>query len=304
MYPKRKRIVNRKASNCRQKAAQLSVFAIPKLSLSLHLQITQMKPVKAIFFDVDGTLVSFRTHRVPASTVAALACLRAAGIKVFVATGRMLPMLDVLDGIPFDGYVTCNGVCCVDGDGTQIYAAPIPQVDLEALVAHLENEPFPVSFMSETEMTINYVNDRVLEAAALVGISPPNVRDARESIRQPIFQICLYVDDAKAQWLMNQKMTHCSYARWTPHFADVNAAGNSKQTGVDFMLAHCGIRLDETMAFGDGGNDIPMLKHVATGIAMGNAADKVKDAAACVTSSVDDDGISRALAHFGLPAGK
>jgi Cof subfamily protein (haloacid dehalogenase superfamily) len=260
-----------------------------------------MKSVKAIFFDVDGTLVSFRTHRVPPSAAAALAGLRAAGIKVFVATGRMLFMLDVLDGIPFDGYITCNGVYCVDGGGMPIYADPIPPADLRALASHLEKEPFPVAFMSEKEMTINCVNGRVLEATALVGVQPPRIQDVRAAIRQPVFQVCIYVDDAEAQLLMNRVMTHCSCSRWTPYFADVNAGGNSKQTGIDHILAHYGIGLDETMAFGDGGNDIPMLRHVATGVAMGNASDEVKEAAACVTSSVDDDGISRALAHFGLP---
>lgn len=44
--------------------------------------------VKAIFFDIDGTLVSFQTHTVPESTREALRLLREKGIKVFIATGR------------------------------------------------------------------------------------------------------------------------------------------------------------------------------------------------------------------------
>ena len=54
------------------------------------------------------------------------------------------------------------------------------------------------------------------------------------------------------------------------------------------------------MAFGDGGNDIQMLEYVALGIAMDNAGDKVKQVADYITDSVDDDGISNALKHFGL----
>ena len=54
------------------------------------------------------------------------------------------------------------------------------------------------------------------------------------------------------------------------------------------------------MAFGDGGNDISMLKHAATSIAMGNAEDKVKAVADYVTTSVDDEGIPNALKHFGI----
>lgn len=76
--------------------------------------------------------------------------------------------------------------------------------------------------------------------------------------------------------------------------------GNSKSTGIDKVLAYFDIDLKDTMAFGDGGNDIPMLKHVATGIAMGNAEPHVKAVADYVTTSVDEDGIANALKHFGL----
>ena len=54
------------------------------------------------------------------------------------------------------------------------------------------------------------------------------------------------------------------------------------------------------MAFGDGGNDIPMLQAAGTSVAMGDAAPSVKQAADFVTSSVDKDGIVLALEHFGL----
>ena len=64
------------------------------------------------------------------------------------------------------------------------------------------------------------------------------------------------------------------------------------------MIDYYGISLDETMAFGDGGNDIQMLSHVGLGVAMGNARDEVKKYAKYVTSDVDNDGISRALDKF------
>ncbi len=54
------------------------------------------------------------------------------------------------------------------------------------------------------------------------------------------------------------------------------------------------------MAFGDGGNDIPMLKHVPVSVALGNANEEVKEIASYVTDDVDHDGVVHALAHFGL----
>ena len=66
------------------------------------------------------------------------------------------------------------------------------------------------------------------------------------------------------------------------------------------MCSHYGLDVSETMAFGDGGNDIGMLSHAGIGVAMGNASDEVKAAASYVTSSVDEDGIARALEKFCL----
>ncbi|MDR2042469.1 MAG: Cof-type HAD-IIB family hydrolase [Tannerella sp.] len=260
-----------------------------------------MRRIKAVFFDIDGTLVSFKTHRVAPSTLAALEALRDGGVKVFVATGRMLPMIDVLDGIPFDGYITYNGAYCVDaGRRNLIYECPVPQEDLEALVRHLEKDPFPVAFMPEDAITINYVDDVVREVARLVDVSPPRVEDPRETIRRDVFQLCPYVDDEKMRYLERHVLPHCQSSRWMPLFADVNVRGVSKQTGIDRMLEYYGLNLDETMAFGDGGNDIPMLRHVAVGVAMGNAADHVKAAAHYITTPVDDDGIAQAFRHFGM----
>ena len=54
------------------------------------------------------------------------------------------------------------------------------------------------------------------------------------------------------------------------------------------------------MGFGDGGNDLAMLNHVAVSVAMGNANDELKEIASYVTKSVDDDGIEYALKHYGL----
>lgn len=66
------------------------------------------------------------------------------------------------------------------------------------------------------------------------------------------------------------------------------------------MIAHFGLKLEETMSFGDGGNDISMLRHAAIGVAMGNAKDDVKQMADYITASVDEDGIAKALKHFGV----
>lgn len=55
--------------------------------------------IKALFFDIDGTLVSFKTHQIPESTVEALTLAKEKGIKVFISTGRPFPLINNLDAI-------------------------------------------------------------------------------------------------------------------------------------------------------------------------------------------------------------
>ena len=61
-----------------------------------------------------------------------------------------------------------------------------------------------------------------------------------------------------------------------------------------------GIGVNETMAFGDGGNDIPIIRQAGIGVVMGNGGGDVKAVADYVTASVDDGGIEKALRHFGI----
>jgi hydroxymethylpyrimidine pyrophosphatase-like HAD family hydrolase len=92
----------------------------------------------------------------------------------------------------------------------------------------------------------------------------------------------------------------CEYGRWYPSFADVTAYGVTKQKGIDEIIRHFDLRLEDTVAFGDGGNDVSMLRHAAIGVAMGQANDDVKAAADYVTTPIDEDGISLAMKHLGI----
>ena len=75
-----------------------------------------MQEIQAIFFDVDGTLVSFQTHQVSRAVLRALHSLRERGVRLFVATGRHQRMLGSLQSLfPFDGYVTLSGQYCYCG---------------------------------------------------------------------------------------------------------------------------------------------------------------------------------------------
>ena len=76
------------------------------------------KKIKALFFDIDGTLVSFKTHKIPQSTVDALEQAKKNGVEVYISTGRPQLIINNLGQIEhlIDGYITTNGARCFVGD--------------------------------------------------------------------------------------------------------------------------------------------------------------------------------------------
>lgn len=255
---------------------------------------------KAIFFDIDGTLVSFHTHRIPDSTIDALNELHRKGIKIFIATGRPKVLIDNLGDLKFDAYITVNGSYCFTAEGETIYKSSIPEDDIERLIAFHHTHPIPFVFVYDNEMFITHINDAVLKVAELIEIPAPRIAPIEEARGKEILQMMGYFTSNEETEMFRKVLVHCEPMRWYPLFTDIIAHGNSKSKGIDKVLEHYHIELKDTMAFGDGGNDIPMLKHVATGIAMGNAEAHVKAVADYITTSVDEDGIANGLKHFGL----
>lgn len=248
--------------------------------------------IKAVFFDIDGTLVSFKTHTVPASTIRAIEALKAKGIKTFIATGRAFSQIPTLEGIKFDGYVTVNGGYCLTGDKKVMYKNPIPKNDIQSLVDYLQDvDNFPCLFVSEEETFLNKYNEEVEHIEKMLHIEFKNVKPVSLALEREIFQVVGFFGEDKESEMMSKFLPNCDATRWYPSFTDIIAKGNSKQVGIDKVLEYYNLDLSECMSFGDGGNDISMLQHTPISVAMGNATDEVKSHATHVTDSVDEDGI-------------
>ena len=255
--------------------------------------------VKAIFFDIDGTLVSFETHRIPVSTVEAFDRLRERGIRLFVASGRHRAVMNNLGTLRFDGYVTLNGGVCLAGDEV-IYERFLPEADIESLVRYLEGSgAFPCVFVDGESSCMNYRDEATETIFRLMNFPVPPVRALLEIAGKRYYQLLAFFRKEEEERIM-RVIPGCEATRWNPLFTDIVPAGSSKRVGLAEMCRHYGLRPEETMAFGDGGNDIEMLRFAGIGVAMGNAAEEVKGAVDYVTASVDEDGIARALRHFGL----
>lgn len=255
--------------------------------------------IKAAFFDVDGTLVSFQTHSVPESARKALIRAREKGLKLFVATGRHIETVDNLGDLEFDGYLTLNGGLCMMENRKMIYKRAIPESDIRNMIELQKDFPFPVVFVREHGMFLNYFNADVREVLDFINFPQPRIEPIENALDTDVLQLMVFLPEKEIKSLM-PAIPACEATRWHPLFADVVPKGSNKGIGIDKIIAYAGIDLKDTIAFGDGGNDIPMLIHAGIGVAMGNAREEVKKSADYVTSTVDEDGIYRAMEHFGL----
>ena len=117
---------------------------------------------KALFFDIDGTLVSFQTHVIPASTIEALTLAHEKGIQIFIATGRPTLIINNLDELQsrglIDGYITMNGGYCYVGDQI-IYKSSISDKDVRVIADFCEKNGFPCIFIGEHDASVSQPND-------------------------------------------------------------------------------------------------------------------------------------------------
>jgi Cof subfamily protein (haloacid dehalogenase superfamily) len=267
-------------------------------NLAIGIKYNIMK-IKAVFFDIDGTLISFKTHTIPQSTLQAIRQLKEKGIKIVVATGRSFNQISQLDTIAFDGYITFNGNVCLTADKEIFFKNSIPKETIQALIKYQEDvKMFPCVFMSEKENTINYVDDTVIRSFKILNLPVNEVKDMREAAKNDIIQLNVFLDPSEDTDLMQTALRNCEATRWTDLFADVNVKNTNKSTGVEKFLQHWNIDVSETLSFGDGGNDVAMLQYTGIGVAMGDASDSIKAIADYTTDSVDEDGIWNALKHF------
>ena len=213
------------------------------------------KKIKALFFDIDGTLVSFSTHKIPQSTVDALENAKRNGVAVYISTGRPIMLINNLGQIErlIDGYITTNGARCFVGNHT-VCLHPILRADVDE-VDDLKNEE--------------------------------------------VLQLTPFCSAEQEADLM-LRLSNCTSGRWHPAFTDITSGEADKGKGLQVMAEYLGLDISETMAFGDGGNDISIIREAGIGVAMGNANEEVKAMADYVTSSVDEDGVKNALVHFGI----
>lgn len=257
-------------------------------------------PVRAAFFDVDGTMLSHRLGTEPASTREAIARLVEAGVTPILATGRTSYLLDLVDLTGFGGFVTFNGQL-VELGGRVIHSNPMDPADVAVAVRQAREGRYACLFMERDGMYVNTIDQRVRDLAELAH-NHYVTADVRRALESDVYQLNLFVGPGDERILLDE-CRHSKATRWSDIFCDVMPDAGGKDAGVRLVMGELGLDPRECVAFGDGGNDVDMFAAVGTSVAMGNGNPEAKAAATYVTDHVDDDGIWNACVRLGLIEG-
>jgi len=254
--------------------------------------------IKAVFIDIDGTLLSHKTRRIPDSTRRTIAALREKGIKCVIATGRHMMELGFLPmgDLRVDGYMMLNGQMGYDGDGKALYEVPFDEEARRFVIGEFRKKAIPFELVERDRMYINYIDETTVEVLKTVTTGPPVVG---EYTGAPIFMATAFAGEREVE-LRREYAEHVLPARWHPYGIDLLPKTSGKDFGIRQYMAIFGLDREETMAFGDEENDVEMLRYAGIGVAMGNGADITKAAADHVTADIDDDGLEKAVKYFGL----
>lgn len=253
---------------------------------------------KIIFFDVDGTITSYKDGTISQSTKTAIKKLLDHGFKVVAATGRPLSMCNELVEIGIDTFITANGAY-VTHQGSCIHKIVIPNETTRLYSKFAFEQQNALTYYSDTlhmnEVKSPKIQQALYETLRLQEFPPINV----EAHLNEIYLLCLFADDVEIEKYKNQFPT-IHFKRWHPYIVNVLEEDVSKSVAIKKLLDYFGLKKEEAIAFGDGENDIDMLELVDLGIAMGNANEKLKSTANFVTKDSSEDGIEWALKKYEL----
>ena len=257
---------------------------------------------KILFFDIDGTILSHRTFTLSDSTRNAIKQAQANGHIVIINSGRVISFIDqTVMSMGFDGFI-CGCGTYISYHNTPLYHTAIPSGIASDLVEDLRVMNIPAALEGSKAVYYDYTSDspitkQLLEFQQTHKLSAGSWEDPDIAFDK----FCIWPSSMESEQRFYEKYKDIfDFIDRNNRLYEVVPKGYSKASGIEFLIQHLGIPYENTYAFGDGENDLPMLAYAKNSIAMGNAPQAIKDIVTFVTEDVDQDGIAHALRHFGL----
>ncbi|SCH69389.1 Phosphatase YidA [uncultured Clostridium sp.] len=277
-----------------------------------------MNNIKVIIMDVDGTLTNNKKI-ITKKTKDALINAQKSGAKLVLASGRPTSgLIDFAKELKMDKnnglLVSFNGSKVVDCQTNKVLFNETISIEHgQAVLEHLKKFKVKPMIDKEDYLYVNNVFDNEIEHDG----KPFNV--IQYESRGGNFKLCEEHDLASfATYPLNKILTagdskylkenyieimepfkdilSCMFT--SPFYLEFTAKGIDKAKALDSVLVPMGYKIDEMIAFGDGHNDISMIKYVGIGVAMDNAVDDLKSVSNKITLSNEDDGIAHALSDY------
>ena len=253
---------------------------------------------KWLFFDIDGTLVPYGEDARPSTrTLDALAALRAQGHKVFLCTGRTkCDIGSTLLCFDVDGVISGAGAR-IEMGGLCVREKLLPLRLLRRSAAQILR--LHVSCILEGTHGFYYVG----QGSVKLPWNFPRVTRASEITHEMCVEKFTAHTSGEAEFA---PLAACLapvydiYARPDGRFFEMVRKGQDKASAIRWLCEKHGVAKEDTYAFGDSRNDLPMLRAVGTGVAMGSAPHAVCREASLVTGTLEEEGVACALQRLGL----
>ena len=265
-----------------------------------------MTESKLIFLDIDGTLLK-QDKTVPESAYRAIELAQANGHKIFINTGRAISdILPVIKTINYDGIICSNGTY-VEIDGEVIFQQNLSNEHVNETLNWLNDNG--VEYYSECKAGI-YASENFIPRIAEIHMggdtsenreimikNNPKLILGENTYRDDVFKICfvcpehITMDDMNEQFDKEFQIYPWSIGDYCSYFGELSQKGYTKANAMARVMEHYGAKLEDTIAFGDGPNDMEMIQFCGTGVAMGNATEDLKQVADLVTKPITEDGI-------------
>ena len=256
-----------------------------------------------IFFDIDGTLLVNPFDPMPASTIRAIERARANGHICMINTGRSLKLVgeDITGQTEFDGLLLGCGTM-ITYHGEILFHKTFTAEKAKQIIEGLQRNGID-AVLEGSENNFLAPEEEMFHARWVEYIRKFTDMSygTYEEASTRFDKFYAYVEDkTKMDAFMQEFAELLDVVDRNKGYFELMPKGCSKASAMEYVAEYLEIPMSETVAIGDGANDIPMLECANYAIVMGNAPDTVKNLADFVTTDVDKDGIENALKWLGV----
>ena len=265
-----------------------------------------MTPYRLIALDLDGTLIGDDIQVSPRAA-SAIHRILARGIHVTLASGRSFPsMCPFAELLGVRDPLICyqGGRICVPPHGRVLYDRALPLDATRDLLRFALAEDLDITVYLEDHVYLRDLRRPQRFYDRYFGLPMSTVDDLLAVLTRPPTKAIIIGEEADNDRLIpeleSRFVGRLAIVRSHRYFVEAVPLGVTKGAALAWLANYLGVRREETLAIGDGGNDSAMVAWANMGIAMGNAMPGVKAVADWVAPTLGEDGVAVALERFVL----